>query len=116
MKYSQIRSSYVRNRIKRSSWTKDRNYIDQLMKLECYILNGPGCFAGALHYHHLKEKYRSEWEELYQELKPEEFKRLMDREKARKQEWNRKLEETIRRKKIMDRCLRKDWIAMGGKE
>ena len=116
MEYSEIRSSYIRNRINRSSWTKDRNYIDQLMKLEWYILNGPDCFGGALHYHYLKEKYRSEWEEVYQELKPEEFKKLVDREEARKQEWNRKLKETIRRKKIMDKCLKKEWIAMGGKE
>lgn len=116
MKYIRTRSIFVRNRIRGSSWTDDREYIDRLVKLECYILNGPRCFADALQYRHLKEKYRTEWEKIYQELKPEEFKKLMEREKARNQEWNQKLEEMITRKKITDRCLRKEWIAMGGEE
>ena len=116
MKYNQIRSSFIRNHIRGSSWTEERNYIDQLVKLEYYILNGPGGFPGSLHYHHLKEKFRSEWAEIYQELKPREFKSVMNREKARKQEWNRRLKETIRQKKIKDRHLRKEWFAMGGKE
>ena len=114
MLYKEVRSEFIKNLIKERGLKS--KYIDDLIRLEKYILNGPRGFASAMHYHSLKGKYREEWEAIYRELKPDEFERIMQRE--REEEMRRKQEEERRRKeeqKEMER-LKREWLEMGGAE
>ena len=67
--YRQVRSKFVREKIRGSSFSdhKRRAYIDDLVRIERYILtdaSGWG-FAGAMHYSQLKEKHPKEWSIIY---------------------------------------------------
>ena len=47
------------------------------------ILEGVKGYADAALYNDMRRYYRREWEAIYREFKPEEFSRLMEKEKRR---------------------------------
>ena len=111
--YTQVQSTYIRNLIHQTSWNaeKVRKYIDELITLEHYILHGIRGYISGMGYSHLKERYRREWEIIYTELRPVEFKIELEKEKERE----RYLEEQTRKQAEGEEEMRKDWIEAGGK-
>lgn len=73
-----MKSQFIKKLIEGTSWKNEarRRYIDDLITLEKFILEGPKGFASGILYGALQEKYKREWEIIYKELKPEQFKRL----------------------------------------
>ncbi|MCL5101758.1 MAG: hypothetical protein M1544_00145 [Candidatus Marsarchaeota archaeon] len=115
-KYSSVKSQYIRDKIKESSWSRDRKYVDDLILLERYIAEGPKGFADALHYSSIKQTYRKEYAELMKEFKPEEFERQLAKEKKSIEESER--QSALLRKEIeeRERQLHNEWLEMGGRE
>ncbi|RLI76676.1 hypothetical protein DRP05_12480 [Archaeoglobales archaeon] len=116
--YREVKSEFIKSLIRNTSWRDEerRKYIDELILLERYILEGVKGYASALHYGSLKQRYREEWEKIYSELKPEEFEELMKREEEERK--RKKLEDDLRRAeeiKEMERRKR-EWLEMGGLE
>ena len=111
--YTKVQSTYIRRLIRQTSWyaEKVRKYIDEVIKLEHYILHGIRGYISGIHYSILKESYRKEWEIICNELRPEEFKNEMRKGKERE----RYLEEGTRKWLEREEEMRKDWIEAGGK-
>ena len=110
--YTQVQSTYIRRLIRQTSWyaEKVRKHIDEVIKLEHYILHGIRGYISGIHYSILKESYRKEWEIICNELRPEELKNEMRKEKEQE-----KYVQERKRKALKAEEMRKDWIEAGGK-
>ena len=78
--YKDIKSKYLKNKVKGLSWEKS-NYIDDLMTLEKWILGEISGWATAMMVHGLKGKYEIDYLEILRELKPERFEELIKKNK-----------------------------------
>ena len=116
--YKEVKSEFIRNLIRQTSFRnlREREYIDELIALERFIVDGAESYASALRYHYLKRRYRKEWEAIYKELKPEEFRRIIEREKKEEEESRRRAEEEKRRKLEEELKKKDEWLAIGGLE
>lgn len=72
MKYTEVKSTLIKSKIQGANWS-EKEEIDQLIKLEKYILNPPHGWAANLHLHHLKSTFSSEYLELLKELSPDKY-------------------------------------------
>jgi len=111
--YSKIRSNYIKTRIKGRGFSQ-REYIDDLAKLERFILNGVRGFANGMFYHNLKYKYEKEWKAIHEELKPGEFEKIRkwvekEQVKADKKEREWRAEQ----KRELEKA-RTDWLCLDG--
>ena len=113
--YKNIKSEFIKNKIKETSW-KDREYIDDLIQIENFILRGgPNSMAGGYLYHNLKISYRREWEIIYKELNPKRYTELIQREDEEKERERKEDEERMREEEKELERKRKEWIEKGGK-
>ena len=113
MAYKNIKSEYIRQKLRKTKW-KDSEYIDDLIRLEDCIVNGVQGFAHAMAYSGLKDKYREEWEAIYMELEPERGRIIIERQRKQEEKWKKEEEEyEKKRKKKLEEML-KDWEEMGG--
>lgn len=111
--YSKIKSNYIKTRIKGRRFSQ-REYIDDLTKLEHFILDGVRGFASGMYYSDLKYKYEKEWKAIHEELKPGEFETLRkweEKERIKDEKRDRKREEAQKRE--LERS-RDDWLGLGG--
>jgi hypothetical protein len=118
MRYTKAKSELVRNLIRGASW-KDRvhrEYVDDLIEIERYVLTGPTGFADALRAGMLKAKYSRESMIIFKELKPEEYERFIKEDKRRRRKIREKTERLARERKIEEERLRREWLKMGGTE
>ncbi|MCJ7631227.1 hypothetical protein MUP77_02325 [Candidatus Bathyarchaeota archaeon] len=125
-----IESNYVKEKIRGRSFRDEKflKYIDDLRLLEVLILKGPdgacghpgkitlaSVYAGNT-YSRLQLTYRTEWEAMIRELKPErapsEIESIRIWELRRAEE--RRQEDEVERKK-MEEAL-KAWLSFGGLE
>jgi len=105
-------------KIKGTSWENEarRRYIDDLITLEKFILEGHKGFASGMLYSALQKKYKREWKIIFKELKPEQFKRLKEEERLRKEEFQKKMEGLRKEQKEREEHLKREWLEMGGTE
>lgn len=118
MQYREVESQFVKELIKGTSWKNEprRQYIDNLIKLEKFILEGPKDFGSGMYYGALKQKYRSEWETLYKELKPEQYKRLKKKERLEKETSQKELQKLRKELRVQEEHLKREWLKIGGTE
>lgn len=118
MTYTGAKSDLVKNLIRGASW-KDktrREYVDDLIRLERYILTGPTGFADALFAAMLKEKYSRETMIIFKELKAEEYEKFTKEAEQRREKSKEEAERLVKENKIKEERLKKDWLKMGGTE
>ncbi len=91
-----VKSKFVKKLISQNVEDEERReYINDLINLEWFILNGVHGYASARYYHHLKRKYRKEWEAIYSELNPEKFKEIIAEEQRIEEERRREREKDL---------------------
>jgi hypothetical protein len=119
-KYSEIKSQFVRDRMKETSW-KDHRYIGWLMALERIIARGgPKGFSDGMYYGKLRIEYPIEAEAIRLELcegKAMSCGEFRARKEARRKElerhaeaWQRYLEAQRRDEELE----RQEWLKLGG--
>lgn len=113
-----IKSEYIKNKVQGHSFknTKYRNYIQDLVFLEQVIMEGAGGFGGAMRFHGLEFTYEKDYEEIYKELKPDEYKKYMKEKKLKrlKEKRDRKKWKKREQQELVDE--EKWWISYGGTE
>lgn len=116
--YRRVKSDFVKKMIRGSSFAdrRRRAYIDDLVRIEDSIqtpASGWG-YAGAMHYHQLREKYPKEWSIIYRELKPREFGEMLEheREEAARRDVEEKREKELKQKQ--EAQAKSEWLALGG--
>ena len=109
MNYRDIKSNYIRERIKGTSFLF-RGFIDELVEVEECILNPPTQWAQAIRYHYVREKYSKEWRAISKELKLGENEELKKREPEEEEIYDRS---EIKKEEEENR---KEWLDMGGVE
>ncbi|MEM2099092.1 MAG: hypothetical protein QXU99_05025 [Candidatus Bathyarchaeia archaeon] len=114
--YTNVKSQFIKSKIQGANWkwTAYRNYIDKLITIENYVLHGATGFAHALYMHQLKEQYKTEYEIIFHELKPKEYKHF--KEEERKRQLKHREEEAKRQKQLAkkEEHLRRQWLKAGG--
>ena len=113
-RYSKAKTEFVREKIKSAQW-KDRGLIDICLDFEEIVSRGgPWQWAQAMVYNARSEQYKKEWLAIFKELKPEGYKKFLEREKreARERAEERKREyERYLQKQVLEK---QDWIKAGG--
>lgn len=114
-----ILTNFVKNKIKGLSFNNvdDRNYIKDLMYIENKIVTpcANWGYAGAMCFHWKQRDYPDEYKEIYKELDPEGFKKVLKnriqdekkRKRSDKKFWKQQDKET--------QAFKKEWIKAGGK-
>ncbi len=112
--YSGIKSNFVKQELKKTKF-KDRKYIDRLMDIEKFATTGY-CSTGAGYIRHiLKGKYPQQWEKIWMELNPKEYKEIFARERKQESQDRKEEEQWKREEREEFRMEKKDWKEMGGK-
>ncbi len=114
MMYKNIKSEYIKNKIKETSWEK-RDYIDDLIKIERRAL---GEFSGSgtgYIVKQLESDYPKEWEIIWKEINPERYAKMVEEEKEWQDEKRRREEEEELKRRKEEEEKRKEWIEMEGR-
>jgi hypothetical protein len=117
MEENNINSPYLLQKIKETSW-KNRDYINDLIRLECMIQKGPQGFAGGQIYFLLRKKYPVEFLELLKEASPERYEAaLADQQKSEieKASYKEKITAAEKLEAEREKEAYANWIALGGK-
>ncbi|MCC7552499.1 hypothetical protein KO317_02430 [Candidatus Micrarchaeota archaeon] len=80
MRYKiKFESKYLKNLFREIPFDGDmRHDMQQLRKLENWIINGPGGYMSAIYFHCLKTQYESDYLAILKELEPEKYKEEID--------------------------------------
>ena len=114
MQYDGIKSEFIRKKIKGRKW-QSRGYINNLIRLEDFLLNGSRGFAGAMHYNLLRSEHEKQHEAIFKELKPKEFEGWIGRKKKEEAKDRKQREIWERRDGEKERRQKEEWIKAGGK-
>ena len=117
MEENNINSPYLLQKIKETSW-KNRDYINDLIRLERMIQKGPQGFAGGQIYFLLREKYPVEFLELLKEASPQRYEAaLADQQKSviDKASYEEKMAAAEKQEAEKEKKVYANWIALGGK-
>lgn len=94
---------------------RNKEYIENLARLEHFILDGVRGMSGSMASHYLKNMYENEYEQILKELKPEEYQKYLKEKEEEKKELIELEREAEMERKEEERRLKKEWIAFGGK-
>jgi hypothetical protein len=111
MKYTNIKSKFIKDKIENSKW-EDKNYVDSLIFLENYILGKINLSGGGSRIYYT---YQEEYKKILKELKPEEFAKLHKEEIKKVVQEKQEEAEHKKRKQEEEQRDKKDWIKAGGK-
>jgi hypothetical protein len=116
--YRKVKSEFIKRLIEETSWENEsqRKYINNLVRLENYILKGTKGKAGAMRYERLKAKHHWEWKRIFQELNPEEFERVKNKQRLEDEKLAQYVEVTMKESVNREKRLKQEWLMMGGKE
>ncbi len=108
-KYTEIKSNFVKEKLKKADWKKDKMYIDDLIDIEQHILGkkrGIGMGYARIYF---EDEYPKEFEEIYKELKPKIWERIQKENK--KEAKKEKIEQEKERecKKSLAQKEKEDW-------
>lgn len=111
------KSTFLRGLIRNASFSnaRHRKYVYDLLRLEEYIADGYHGWASAVHYGCLKNQYRYEWEKIYAELKPDQWKELVRKGEQTYVMWldmKKTIEVNAREE---EEEARRQWLAAGGR-
>jgi len=117
MEENNINSPYLLQKIAETSW-KNRDYINDLIRLERMIQKGPQGFAGGQIYFLLREKYPVEFLELLKEASPQRYEAaLADQQKSKikKASYEEKIATAEKQQAEREKEAYANWISLGGK-
>jgi len=112
-----IKTKYVRDKVKGKSFRNrdDREYIELLITLEHFIIEGPKHMAEGMAWGNYQRQYKEECEAIKDELYPG-WRRKEAQHKRREREKQRKEDEEVEKIiKKQDASFKKSWIEAGGK-
>ena len=117
MKYSNIKSPFIKKQLQNTSW-KNRKYIDDLLLLHKYMTNGIKSWIAASVFSDLTYKYRKEYLELIKEdinLNPNEKRiRMYPKQINDMLQRNKKIRQWKKEELRKEKKLKKDWGKTGG--
>lgn len=113
--YTNVESKFIKEKIKNTKWD-DSGYIDNLIFLEKTIIEGVHSMGGNYMYRDLQNKYPKEYEAIYKELKPKEWKKLQEEEKKDKEKAKREQKKEEEEEELEEEEDRKDWVKAKGKK
>ena len=117
MEENNTNSPDLLQKIKETIW-KNRDYINDLIRLERMIKKGPQGFAGGQIYFLLREKYPVEFLELLKEASPQRYEaELADQQKSEieKASYEEKMAAVEKQEAEREKQAYANWIALGGK-
>lgn len=91
-----------------------RSYVQELLRIEYFIRDGVHSMTESYSFHHLKRKYREEYEAIYEEINPEGFKRSLKQEKSFMEEAEKIVEEQAKFQSLEESREKVLWLALGG--
>ena len=109
-----IKSKFVREKIKNASYKRSSNYIEDLMKIEHYVLDGSFGMCTVYLINSLQKKYPKEWA-IWDELKPGKLQEIKRGEKLERQREKEEEAEDEKQEKLEEEKNKADWIKLGGK-
>lgn len=113
--YKDIKSRYIRDKIKQTKW-KNRQYIHSL---KCIELLAPGKTFGlttGYAWMNLPRMYPDEWEAIWTEINPEGYNEWRSQKKREVKAEQRAIRKEKEREKIEINKEKAEWLEMGGKE
>jgi len=114
MGYKDIKTEYVRNKVKNLSWN-DSEYIDSLMYLESYVLGEIYGWAGNMKAHSLKNKYEMDYWQILKEINPKKFNKLYKEKIEEKVRYAKEQEQLWLEEQKAEEKAKREWIELGGK-
>lgn len=115
MKYTDVKSEFIKKKIKNTSFKKS-GYIDDLIFLERSITGKTlGGMGGSIKWFILKNKYPKEVEAIGLEFKPEEYKDYYKKYLKKEGKSRKEDEEILRQEKEEIKRDKEAWIKAGGK-
>ncbi len=112
--YSKVKSKFIKNKIKERNW-KSKDYIDDLIYLEEYISGEIYGLGGNWKAASMKSEYKKEYDAIFKELKPKDFKQYIKQERREAERERKENEKFEKREQREHREAKKDWIKAGGK-
>lgn len=103
------KSEYVQERLEGCSW-ENREYIEDLLRIERYALEGASGMADGLKSQQIKSEYPRAWEEIHLELNPDKLEERRQRREERRQ----RREQFRERKRRKLEAAKEYWVELGG--
>lgn len=116
MKYTKIKSNFIKERIKKTKW-RNRVYIEDLIFLEQIItkrIKNLG-WLGNMKLYGLKSRYKKEFGIIFKELDPKEWKKYQKKEKIEKNQEKISMIKILKKAEKEFQENKKDWIEAGGR-
>ncbi|NQV91886.1 hypothetical protein HQ489_05420 [Candidatus Woesearchaeota archaeon] len=113
MSYKHIKSEFVKSIIKKTKW-KDSLYIDDLMSIEQLALGERFGNMTSYMYWGWPRKYKKEWEAIWMELNPKQYKESQEYKKAEKERERKEREHLKREERLELEKAQVSWKKMGG--
>lgn len=115
--YAEIKSQFVKSELQKTPWQK-RQYIIDLTLIEKFALDTYGGMGAGYIRNYLRDYYPQQWNAIWLELNPQEYKRWLtweERKKKRERKGERKEEARWQREESRERKREKEeWKKMGG--
>jgi len=117
MKYSNIKSPFIKTQLKKTNWA-DRRYIDDLIHLHNFMIKGVNSYIAANLFSDLKFRYQEEYLKLIQEdikLNPNEkrvkiYPKIINYLSKRNKKNNQSIKDDVN----IEFLLKKDWTKSEG--
>lgn len=113
-KYTKAKSKITKELIKQTDFNK-RDKVDELLEMENFILNGTQGYNSKRFFEDLKKKYPNEYAEMFPELDPEGYKRILDKEREERERKEREMAFWKQKEEEFINATKEDWIKAGGK-
>jgi len=108
-KYADIKSNFVKEKLRKADWKKDKKYIDDLIFLEKTFTEGVHSLGENLKLHYFMSTYEKEYNRILKELNPEWYNRSM-KEKKKEEERDRKwMKKFVKEEEEEKRREKEDW-------
>jgi hypothetical protein len=109
MKYAEIKSEFIKRKIRETSWIEHEK-IDELICLFKYIRQPPMQYNSGWHFSYLKSHYEEEYLELLHEFSSEAYQSALE-EFEKKKKKNSEREELAKKEETK---LKQEWLKAGG--
>ena len=115
-KYTEVKSKFIKEKIKKADWKKDKGYIDDLVFLEKSILKGINGYGANIVLFNVKEKSKEDYYKILKELNPKRFKQEMKQNNKEIRGYLKFIKD-FNKKEIGElKRGKEDWIKAGGKK
>jgi len=116
IKYNEVKSKFIKEKIKNSNWKKDKEHIDNLIFLEDIILGKRKMsWMGSFRWNMMEREFPKEFKIIYMELKPEIYKKMIAKKRKEKLQQEKEDAEFESEEKLQEEKEKQEWKKAGGK-